>query len=172
MVKLNGFCFGWLLSDTAWEVSWLAQQFPDLVRGFPSALITCHDSNRYSWLHSVYYAYRAERPGDESKFTFTENGVLISGSDAYDMFMQSDFFGISDEIWFSNDEIVDTLRSEVSLTSEAKITDPNDEKGRACIVEWMVRSNCVLGVGDGYGINYATTSEDIAQMLEQRAFAK
>jgi hypothetical protein len=34
--------------------------------------------------------------------------------------------------------------------------------------DWMLESQCVLVVGDGAGLNYATTSSELHERLQQR----
>jgi hypothetical protein len=166
MLYVNGCYFGWKLTSTAANIGWVAGELPNLLCRFPFALITSNDSNRNDWLHSAYLAYLATTSNSLARYQFTADGVLVSGSTVCEMLKSRDFFSGFDEIWLSNERITETLPKDALLTSEAPITADNTLKRRTAIAEWIARSKCLLGIADGHGVNYATTDEQIAQLLE------
>ena len=172
MLHVNDCYFGWILTDAAANVGWVAYALPDLVRQFPFALITSKDSNRNKWLHSAYLAYLAEKPHNPAQYHFTIDGILISGPVVYDLLINKDFFSGFDEIWLSTENIIEPLPRDAILTSEASIIASNTLNRRIAIAEWIAKSKCSLGIADGCGMNYATTSKEIAVMLETKALHK
>lgn len=159
--------FGWMRAESISNLYSFAHELPELIRQYPFAAITSSDGNRGDWLHSAYLAYLAQKPRNPVQYQLIADGILLSGPDVYDMLIEDDFFSGFDEIWFSNQNITKHLPANAILTSESPIIHPNSLDRRTAITGWIVDSVCSLGIADGYRVNYATTSESVALLLER-----
>jgi hypothetical protein len=74
------------------------------------------------------------------------------------------FYGF-DEIWLYKDCPTVEKPEGVTIVSTRDLSkeDPSKE-----LLEWFKASGCVLGLGDGIGMNYLTTSKEIVESLNIR----
>ncbi len=145
---------------------------PALIARFPFALITSIDSNRHEKARAIMEKVLEKRKGQHQHMA-VNNGMLVSGADilALSTADRTVFTGF-DEVWLSYEKPFDSLSLSVFITSEYAFTDEStisgltDEDWSSAAVEWMTESNFVLGLGDGIGLNYVTSSESVAQALD------
>jgi hypothetical protein len=72
------------------------------------------------------------------------------------------FFGF-DEIWFFDIEPPEEMPEGVWLVGPYNI---DSEELPPMLEQWMGRSSCRLGLGDGVGLNYATNDREIASVID------
>jgi hypothetical protein len=66
-------------------------------------------------------------------------------------------------VWLSGEAPLGPKPEGVSIVAPRNLSDevPNE------VAEWMYRSGCVVGLGDGEGLNYVTIDEDVARQLSE-----
>ena len=153
---VDGIWIGWLDSS----IALLAKDSPELLTQFPYVLITSIDSSRdLRTLESIQNIV-SELAG----FQFL-NGWLIATSDSLMPLMNKyNLLNGFDEMWLFRTPPSIVLPIDIWITGPREITN---EVPRG-LAEWMTTSGCVLGLGDGIGLNYATTEEFIASALEEK----
>ena len=75
-----------------------------------------------------------------------------------------------DEIWFFTRQ-QDVEIPEFGITSEEPLTDAGDcyaEDDYARLSDWMTLSGCVIGMGDGCGLNYVASERRYIALLRER----
>jgi hypothetical protein len=143
----------WL--DSAIRV--LIRDLPELLNGFPYKLITCVDSIRdLDKVSSVSQIVR-----NFSKCRLKDGGLLIVGPGLDRIAKSYNLFNGFDEVWFFLSEPVESVPAGIWLTGPLEIDKDVPDK----LSEWMTSSGCVLGLGDGNGLNYATTNRSVAESL-------
>jgi hypothetical protein len=76
------------------------------------------------------------------------------------------FFTGFDEVWLFEERPGQPMPPGASITSEAPI-DP--ERDLAGVAAWMAGNRCLVGLGDGYGLNYVTLLDDVAREMDALA---
>jgi len=116
-----------------------------------------------------------ERPGEEPAVRRRlrsegirpreHRGALLVDPGEMERFSSAGLLTGADEVYFStewNDEF-EPYPSRVS----ADLADFREALPLG-LEDWMLESQCVLVVGDGAGLNYATTSSELHERLQQR----
>jgi hypothetical protein len=103
--------------------------------------------------------------GLESDVVFKNSHLIVFRNKIWELLKKDEIFTGFDELWFFNAEPVITKPHDVTIVCppeilEQSIDDMND------IADWMEKSGCVLGLGDGTGLNYVTTDLKIASKIE------
>jgi hypothetical protein len=169
---------GWLGLDT--NIRIIAEEKPALIGQFPYCLITCIDSTVE--IRKTTTAQNVVQ--DSSKeCKFLGEGLLIPGSSIPDLIRDYNLFTGFDNIWCFREEprtlpkpnlslvgptgVGEKLAEEVKEPEKLKELMDNFERENFELREWMGASGCVLGLGDGCGLTYATVSEELADELEK-----
>jgi hypothetical protein len=124
---------------------WLAAN-ASRIRDLPYVLISCIDSDpQVSDMRWV-----AARRRDTPAWALSLSPLVISGASTVDLLSDNLFTGF-DELW------IPTGLPVVQPPEEANLVAPRelDTEVPAAVLAWLEVSKCRLGVGDGYGMNYA-----------------
>lgn len=161
MVKVGSVYVGWV--DTAIGV--LMADKPGLFARFPWALVTCVDSSTdVSTLPSVGRALDARHVRKQS----IDGSLLLSGrqlvevATAFNLINGFDLFNGFDEVWLFYHLREQAPLPDVSITGPVVITEQIPDG----LLDWMNVSGCVLGLGDGIGLNYVTIEPGLAHEIE------
>ena len=136
----------------------LVADSPEFMESFPFALITSLDSSPPASLTNVRRAL-AEHVNE---FREVGSGVLLSGQQTVLLARKYLLFTHFDEVWLFRDEPPEPKAEEVTIVlprynlSEEVPTE---------VANWMRRSGCIVGLGDGDGLNYVTVDERVARQL-------
>jgi hypothetical protein len=131
----------------------------ELLPQFGCVLVTSLDSVTNIGTTVVGRRIVDENPG----CSFLGDGLVIPGTDIKRVIGRYNLFTGFDEIWCFGE------KPELSKPRDVWLVAPrNIERGDlpSGLVSWMDRSRCVLGVGDGIGLNYATPDRSIAELLD------
>jgi hypothetical protein len=149
-------------------VGTLATSIGDFVRGnpaflgrFPAVLITVLDSE--SSVQST--ATASEIMKTHSECFDLQDGLVVPGPLLSKVADDFRLFTGFDELWCFRK----TPSPKPRLLSIVPPTVPSEGVLRTQFDEWMKRSDCVLGLGDGIGMNYVTTDSALASALENLA---
>jgi len=149
--------FGWL-QDSIWD---LTNANWDVFRGFQYCLVTCIDSTV-----DVKSTTTARKIVEmEGSCDFLDSALIIGEGRTVDVAQRHNLFSHFDEIWLYRDRPVLGKPLRFSIVSPLRLD--KDIPSRE-LLEWFETSGCVLGLGDGVGMNYVTTSEEIVRSLETR----
>lgn len=117
----------------------------------------------------------AERPGEwplvrrrlraEGIRASVHRGVLLLEPGELDQFASVGMFGGSDELYLCTDWNDEFEGFPGRITSDVQ----NFEEGTPLgLEEWMIDVGCLLALGDGAGLNFATLDTGIAERLRER----
>jgi hypothetical protein len=137
----------------------LIEAHPEFIESFPFALITSLDSSPPTSLPNVRQAL-AEHV---DQFRELGSGILLSGRQT---------------VLLARNYLLFTHFDEVRLYREApmepkpegiRIVAPYDfgEGVPTEVANWMYHSGCVVGLGDGDGLNYVTVDEHVSRQLSE-----
>ena len=117
----------------------------------------------------------AERPGEwpamrrrlraEGIRVSVHRGVLLLEPGELDQFASVGLFGGSDELFLCTDWDDEFESFPGRITSDVQNFDEATPLG---LEEWMIDSGCLLALGDGVGLNFATLDEMIAKRIRAR----
>lgn len=95
--------------------------------------------------------------------TFLSGAMLLTGSDLASSATNLNLFHGFDEVWCFKEEPGSAPPEDMTLVAPTVLehTDVPDEW-----VSWMRTAGCELGLGDGTGLNYLTSREDVRGALE------
>jgi len=141
------------------SIATLLEIAPEIIAPYSHALVTSIDSERD--LQNLEILKKSTH--GIMQYEFLDNNLLLSREAFLTMLTTYDLFNGFDEIWFF------LTKPSVKLPSGLWITGPleivNDIP--AGLIEWMKESGCVLGLGDGIGLNYITRKDTIAEKIEE-----
>jgi hypothetical protein len=101
----------------------------------------------------------------ETSCSVLGNGLLIGDARVVDVSRSYNLFNGFDEIWLYEDRPTIVKPQSFSIVSPLDLnTDPLPQG----LLEWFTTSACVLGLGDGCGMNYITTQKQIVDSLLAR----
>jgi hypothetical protein len=138
----------------------LVQCHKSLIVGFQYALVTYLDSSS-----EVFTLPAVQKVIGESGIAFEQygSGLLVSGAALITLVETRGLFAGFDEVWFFRQYPGELKPREVVITAPLVIS----KELPSGLVEWMRRSGCVLGLGDGIGLNYITVDGLVADALSQ-----
>ena len=136
----------------------LVTDIPDLITRFPFVLITCIDSSRELRKLKTTKKIVEKYPGCQ----FVNNNLLMSGTLFTEISHSQHLLNGFDEIWLSFVLPVEAVPGEFWMVSPRNIV--NDIPPG--LAEWMKRTGCIIGMGDGTGLNYVTEEVAISELLE------
>jgi len=149
--------FGWLqdwirhLVDSDWCV----------LKEFRYVLVTCTDST--GDVKSTTTARKTVE--SEDSCSFLGRSLVVGNARIIDVAVRYDLFSHFDEMWLYQEP---PLVGKPPGTSIVSPVDLNTETPPKELLDWFVASNCLLGLGDGIGMNYLTASEKIVHALHLR----
>ncbi len=140
-------------------ISSIVQDLPALIHDSPYMLITSIDSSRD--LHTLTTI--AQLITDCETGEFIENSLVVKGNEFYELPGIHELFHGFDEVWLFPAHPLSALPAEVWLTGPLDISNeiPNG------MIHWMKQTDCMLGLGDGIGLNYITPELNIGRTLEE-----
>ena len=155
------------------NIHFLMHYHPQLIDNFPLALVTSLDGDP-----EVYAIPTITKPLEKSgvKSSRIGDALLISGSDLVELEESYGVFQGFDEVWLfrqhpmSYDPPGALIVGPADLRPRMPSAAPPDDLREGvppAAEEWMLDSGCVLGLGDGTGLNYVTINRDIADYLEE-----
>jgi hypothetical protein len=97
---------------------------------------------------------------------FVGKGLLIPRSEIAAIEGGFHLFNGFDEIWCFEEVPTEPKPADVWIVSPL---DLRSDDPPPSLLSWMRRSRCALGLGDGVGMNYATPSDSIAELLDSVA---
>jgi hypothetical protein len=133
----------------------------EIFNQFPYVLITCLDSKK-DMINSKTGRKIVEM---EESCGFLGRSLVVSDAKILDIAKNYNLFYGFDEIWLYETYPVLDKPEEISLVATLDLSKdaPSQE-----LLEWFYESACVLGLGDGIGMNYLTTSKEIVEFLNVR----
>ena len=139
----------WYLEKSNWYV------FYEL----PWCLVTCIDSSRN--IKNLIPTKKIIADGEES-CSLLGDGLVVGNKRIIDVVRKYNLFNGFDEIWLYKNRPTIEKPEEVSIVSTL---DLSKDKPSKKLLDWFEESDCVLGLGDGIGMNYITTSKEIERSL-------
>jgi hypothetical protein len=137
----------------------LVEEHPEFVESFPFALVTSLDSSPPTSLPNVRRAL-AEHVDE---FQEVGSGVLLSGEQLILLARKYLLFTHFDEVWLFREAPMDPKPEGVRIVAPCDLSEEVPPE----VADWMWRSGCVVGLGDGDGLNYVTVDERIARQLSE-----
>ena len=137
----------------------LVAERPEFFESFPFALITSLDSAPPTSLTNVQRAL-AEYVDE---FREVGSGVLLSGKQLVRLARKYLLFTHFDEVWLFGEAPMEPEPEGVRIVAPCDLS----EEVPAKVADWMYRSGCVVGLGDGDGLNYVTVDEGVARQLSE-----
>src|ERR687897_276196 len=137
----------------------LVSERPEFIESFPFALITSLDSSPPSSLTNVGRALAKH----VDEFRQVGSGVLLSGEQLILLARKYLLFTHFDEVWLFREAPMEPKPEEVSIVALYDLSEEVPPE----VADWMWRSGCVVGLGDGDGLNYVTVDERIARLLSE-----
>jgi len=153
----NTMHWGWV-EDSIWRLAYSEWHF---LRQLPYALVTSIDSSID--LRSTTTARKIVQREDSC--TFLGRALLVPDGAIVEIALRHDLFSHFDEIWLYEHS------PRVAKPPGASIVSPVDLSIAAPprdLLNWFSESDCVVGLGDGIGMNYMTTSTQVAYALTGR----
>lgn len=132
-------------------------EFPELFDAFAWVLVASLDSSRDlnedAMINKCGFPHR-----------FLGGGVLFEGRAMRQLMLADGMFSGFDELWCFRHEISIPIPPDVYLVGPLQIKTELPD----AVKMWMKQSKCVLGLGDGTGLNYITNDPVIAKLLENK----
>jgi hypothetical protein len=97
-------------------------------------------------------------------FDLLGDSIVLEIEHFYELIDEHNLLNGFDEVWFFPEKPSERLPSGIWITAPLDIYEelPNT------LPEWMLLSRCLLGLGDGIGLNYVTTDYDLALVIDQQ----
>ena len=137
----------------------LVEERPEFIESFPFALITSLDSSPPSSLPNVRQAL-AEHVDE---FREVGSGILLSGRQTVLLACNYLLFTHFDEVWLYREAPMEPKPEGISIVAPYDLSEGVTTE----VANWMYRSECVVGLGDGDGLNYVTVDEHVARQLSE-----
>lgn len=154
MRKVNDLSVGWLNTS----VKRIVEEH-NCIRGFSFALLTSLDSTRRLPSSIIGQKIISSHPSCRS----LGSGIVVASNIMFDLDKALGLFFGFDEIWFFDIEPPEEMPEGVWLVGPYNI---DSEELPPMLEQWMGRSSCRLGLGDGVGLNYATNDREIASVID------
>jgi len=137
----------------------LVSERPEFIESFPFALITSLDSSPPTSLTNVRRALNEH----VDEFWEVGSGILLSGQQTISLAREYLLFTHFDEVWLFREPPMDPKPKGVSIVAPCDLSEDVPTE----VADWIQRSGCVVGLGDGEGLNYVTVDEGIARWLSE-----
>lgn len=93
---------------------------------------------------------------------FLGGGLAIQRRDLQSILSDQRLFFGFDEVWFFESEPMERKPDDVAIVAPLDFRTSKPTPG---LERWMTESACRLGLGDGVGMNYVTSDENVADRL-------
>ena len=93
---------------------------------------------------------------------FLGGGALFESKDFSRLIAGKEMFHGFDELWCFRNRITVVKPEHAVLSGESDIHDGLS----GAVVDWMLSTHCVLGLGDGVGLNFVAADQELAQRIE------
>jgi hypothetical protein len=153
----QGFLRGGHKKDSS--VADLVEEHPEFVERFPFVLVTALDSSPPTSLANVRRAL-AEHVDE---FRELGSGVLLSGQQTIMLAHRYLLFTHFDEVWLFDEDPSWPKPEGISIVTPSDLTEEVPTE----VAVWMYRSGCIVGLGDGIGLNYVTVDEGVDRLLSE-----
>jgi hypothetical protein len=137
----------------------LISERPEFVESFPFVLIASLDSSPPTSLTNVQQALKEH----VDEFREVGSGVLLSGQQLVMLARKCLLLTHFDEVWLFREAPMVPKPEGVRIVAPYDISEEVPPEG----ADWMWRSGCRVGLGDGEGLNYVTVDEGVARQLSQ-----
>jgi hypothetical protein len=137
----------------------LVEEHPEFIESFPFVLITSLDGSPPTSLRTVRRAL-AEHVDE---FREVGSGVLLSGQQTIMLTHKYPLFSHFDEVWMFDEAPIEPKPERASIVAPYDL----GEEVPTEVADWMQRSGCIVGLGDGIGLNYVTVDEGVARLLSE-----
>lgn len=155
MMKVKSLWLG-LVNSTIYN---LIVGLPDVICKFPYCLVTCIDSSRdLRTLKSIESIIKDLNIHG----AFLNGSLILKGELICKLEKSYNLFNGFDELWLFDKKPLEVKPVDLTITGPLEITHDRPKN----LFEWMSTSGCILGLGDGTGLNYVTTEKSIARLLE------
>ncbi len=168
MHNLNNFWIGWIDTQNVSDITQLTFYYPELIRAFEYAIISCIDSNPYPLLDEL--AFKGVPKESIIQLPGNERGIMTDGNTVADLAFNNELFNGFDEIWFFHKQPILSPLDEVQILSQSWLTDKaliSERTDVQRVLDWCLKTGAVLGISDGVGLNYITVDEEVAKTLER-----
>ena len=137
----------------------LVAERPEFIESYPFALITSLDSSPPTSLTNVRQALAEYL----DRFRGVGSGVLLSGRQLVLLARRYLLFTHFDEVWLFREAPMEPKPEGVRIVSPSNLGEGVPTE----VADWMWRSGCIVGLGDGEGLNYVTVDEGLARQLSE-----
>ena len=155
MKLVNGLSVGWL-RDTS--IGKLMQSDAPYLSECEFALVTSIDSTSnlrtITTVDTIIQRYPKSR--------YLGSGVVLPTARLPEVTNEFKLFTGFDEVWFFREDPHWEPPTGLSIVSPLNL---EEDEVPPVVFDWMKISNCTLGLGDGIGLNFATSNEDIGKYL-------
>ncbi len=94
-------------------------------------------------------------------YTVIDDDVLVDGPTLMVLIDERQFLTGFDEIWLFAEVPASGKPKDLGITSDAPLSAPSDS-----LQAWMLDTNCLAGLGDGHGLNFATYDRVLAMLWQ------
>ena len=149
--------YGWL-QDSIWD---LTESQWEAFGQFPFALVTCVDSTV-----DVKSTTTAKKIVEsDSSCGYIGRSLLVGDARIVDVARRYQLFSHFDEVWLYKERPTADKPGAFSIVAPLDLNNDPLPEG---LLKWFIVSGCILGLGDGIGMNYATTQKWIVDSLRER----
>lgn len=154
MLQFNGYVAGWLNST----ITDFLEAFPRGLETAKYALITCLDSNPAP---ALLLKNNADLRAAMNGVIKLQKGVLVPAKSLHKANLRAQLFAGFDEIWFFSTDAVEPKPAAASIVGPNRIDRETFEE----LGKWMVDNDCLLGLGDGGGLNIIVKAQGFAKSI-------
>jgi hypothetical protein len=97
------------------------------------------------------------------EFREVGSGILLSGRQTVLLARKYRLFTHFDEVWLFDEAPIEPKPERASLVAPYDLSEEVPTE----VADWMWRSGCIAGLGDGVGLNYVTVDERVARLLSE-----
>jgi hypothetical protein len=97
------------------------------------------------------------------EFREVGSGVLLSGQQTIMLTRRYLLFTHFDEVWLFDEVPIEPKPERASIVAPYDL----GEEVPTEVADWMQHSGCIVGLGDGFGLNYVTVDEGVARLLSE-----
>jgi Iap family predicted aminopeptidase len=97
------------------------------------------------------------------EFREVGSGVLLSGQQTVLLAPKYSLFIHFDEAWLYREAPMEPETRWITIVAPYNLSEEVPTE----VVNWIYRSGCIVGLGDGDGLNYVTVDERVARQLSE-----
>ena len=167
LLKIDDLWIGHIDSSNVTDLEYLAANVPSLFEMFNYVLISHLDS--HDTLHVSMPSINKILAKKPSLLREYDNNLLSNGKTILEIALHENIFNGFDEIWFFHAMPPSGVPKNLVIFSEIwaeNQSNKTEDINLQLLIRWMSTSKAVLGLADGQGLNYVTSNETIAKLLE------